>query len=86
MEPQVLCVFGPVALLGNIAGQSGLIPLDNSNERNSRLARLDRHEDSLMAILAAEMTDPGSTGTGLDLDSITDQLAEVRRLIEGTHE
>ena len=45
------------------------------------MARLDRHEDSLMAILAAEMTDPGSTGIGVDLDSIHDQLDHVHQQI-----
>ena len=48
-----------------------------------RWRRLDREEDSLMGILAAEMTDPGSTGIGVDLDSIHDQLDHVHQQIEG---
>ena len=41
-------------------------------QSDPRWQRLDREEDSLMGILAAEMADPGSTGIGVDLDSIHD--------------
>ena len=43
--------------------------------------RLDREESSLMATLSAEMTDPGSTGTGVDADAISDQLWAIRQEI-----
>jgi hypothetical protein len=51
-------------------------------QSDPRWQRLDREQDSLMAILAAEMTDPGSTGIGVDLDSIHDQLDYVHQQIE----
>jgi hypothetical protein len=51
-------------------------------QSDPRWQRLDREEDSLMGILAAEMTDPGSTGIGVDLDSIHDQLDYVHQQIE----
>jgi len=46
-----------------------------------RWRRLDREEDSLMAISIAETIDPGSTG-GCDLDFIHDRLAEIHQQIE----
>ena len=50
-------------------------------QSDPRWQRLDREEDSLMGILAAEMADPGSTGIGVDLDSIHDQLDYVHQQI-----
>ena len=32
-----------------------------------------------MAILSAEMTDPGSSGIGMDADAISDQLCAIRQ-------
>ena len=41
--------------------------------------RLDREEDRLMAQLAAEMSDPGSTGIGYGgIEFLKDELAHLR--------
>ena len=48
---------------------------------NFQRLSLDREESSLMAILSAEMTDPCSTGTGVDVDDISDQLCAIRQEI-----
>ena len=46
---------------------------------NFQRLSLDQEESSLMAILSAEMTDPGSSGIGMDADAISDQLCAIRQ-------
>ena len=50
-------------------------------QSDPRWQRLDRQEDSLMAISIAETIEPGSTGIGVDLDSIHDQLEHIHQQI-----